>query len=400
MRDILNGAAAAGSNTRAMVTACPVCGADAQRFLVRESVPANQNLLLSSRERARDVTRGTLALHACGTCGFVFNAAFAPDRLEYGATYENTQTASQAFAQYLDGRVARVVERCGPHATTIVEVGCGKGTFLARVVEAAVGSTGYGFDTSYEGPDSVRDGRLRFFKHYFAGGHVPEPVDALVCRHVIEHVPDPIAFLGSIRDVLESKTTKIFFETPCVEWIVRNQVLWDFFYEHCSYFNAASLEEAFRRAGFEVAGVRHVFGGQYLWLEATPASARRTSPTDGGRVLELCREFAAAQSAALERWMLRLRALREHGKLAIWGAGAKGVTFAGLVDPHAALFDCVVDVNPRKQGCFVPGTGHAIVAPEELAERDIRTAVLMNPNYRHENERMLATMGCAVTLVE
>src|SRR4029077_7229726 len=117
---VQNGAAAAVANTRAMTAACPVCGADAERFLVRESVPANQNLLLSSRAEARGVTRGTLDLHACARCGFVFNAAFAQERLDYGASYENTQTASQAFAEYLDARVARVVESCGADMRTMV----------------------------------------------------------------------------------------------------------------------------------------------------------------------------------------------------------------------------------------------------------------------------------------
>jgi hypothetical protein len=63
------------------------------------------------------------------------------------------------------------------------------------------------------------------------------------------------------------------------------------------------------------------------------------------------------------------------------------------------LIDCVIDVNPRKQGCFIPGTGHPIVAPADLRDRDIRTAVLMNPNYRGENESLLHGLGLEVTLI-
>jgi SAM-dependent methyltransferase len=357
-------------------------------------------MLLASRDLARSVTRGTLSLHACINCGFVFNAAFREDRLDYGAAYENTQTASDAFAAYLDERVERVIAQCGPALQTVVEVGCGKGVFLRRLVETAAGSTGYGFDTSYEGPETACAGRLRFFKHYFGTGDVAGPIDAVVCRHVIEHIPDPVAFLGSIRDALGSSAAKIFFETPCVDWILRNHVVWDFFYEHCSYFNPHSLERAFANAGFDVAGVQHVFGGQYQWLEATPGHARREIDSDAGAVLGRCREFAERHAAAVEVWIERLMAMRSSRKIAIWGAGAQGVTFAGLVDPTAELIDCVIDVNPRKQGCFVPGTGHAIVGPQELATRGIGTAILMNPNYRSENEAILAGLGLPVALVE
>jgi SAM-dependent methyltransferase len=382
-----------------MTSTCPICGADAERFLVRERVPANQNVLFTSRERARNAPTGTLSLHACAECAFVFNAAFAEDRLDYGASYENTQTASDAFAAYVDERVACVVDRCGPSLKTAVEVGCGKGVFLTRVIDATKGTKGYGFDTSYEGAETGRQGRLRFFKHYFGSGYVDEPIDAVLCRHVIEHIPKPVAFLRSIREVLDSPETRIFFETPCVDWIVRNRVIWDFFYEHCSYFNPRSLAQAFERAGFGVEAVSHVFGGQYLWLEGAPGVAKRTFPSDGGAVLQQCRTFAQSQSAAVRHWIERLTTLRSAGPLAIWGAGAKGVTFAGLVDPDAELIDCVVDVNPRKQGCFIPGTAHPIVGPQELAARKISAAVLMNPNYSRENEAMLARMGVNIPLV-
>ncbi|HEY7980346.1 MAG TPA: class I SAM-dependent methyltransferase [Candidatus Eremiobacteraceae bacterium] len=382
-----------------MTAACPICGADAERFLVRERVPANQNVLFASRDRARNAPTGTLSLHACAECAFVFNAAFQDDRLDYGASYENTQTASDAFATYVDERVARVVDRCGPALKTAVEVGCGKGVFLARVIAATAGTRGFGFDTSYEGAESSRNGRLRFFKHYFGAGFVEETIDAVLCRHVIEHIPDPVAFLVSIRGVLDNLETRIFFETPCVDWIVRNHVIWDFFYEHCSYFNPRSLAQAFERAGFGVESVSHVFGGQYLWLEGAPGVAKQTFASDGGAMLQHCQAFAKSQSAALDQWIERLTVLRRSGPLAIWGAGAKGVTFAGLVDPRATLIDCVVDVNPRKQGCFIPGTGHPIVAPHDLAARRISAAILMNPNYRSENAAMLASMGVTIPLV-
>jgi hypothetical protein len=76
------------------------------------------------------------------------------------------------------------------------------------------------------------------------------------------------------------------------------------------------------------------------------------------------------------------------------------VTFTGIADPDRRLLDCVVDVNPRKQGCFLPGTGHPILAPGALAERDVRHAVLLNPNYHAEIAATLADEAPAVTLVD
>jgi len=102
----------------------------------------------------------------------------------------------------------------------------------------------------------------------------------------------------------------------------------------------------------------------------------------------------------LERWRKRLEEQASRGRIAIWGAGAKGVTLANLADPDCELLDCVVDLNPAKQGKYVPGTGHPILPFESLGERRVEVAILMNPNYREENQRLLYEAGIKTRLIE
>jgi hypothetical protein len=225
----------------------------------------------------------------------------------------------------------------------------------------------------------------------------------VVCRHVIEHVADPPALLRSVRAALAaSPRARVFFETPCVEWILRRQVAWDFFYEHCSLFTADALATAFTAAGFAVAAVRHVFGGQYLWLEAHLAEDARPWRPSGvtGPPVELARRFAAAEAARVGSWRRDLDRLAAAGPLAVWGAGAKGVTFCNLADPDARRIACVVDVNPAKQGKFVAGTGHPIVAPERAAAAGVTAALVLNPNYVAEVADGLARLGSRARVLD
>ena len=244
----------------------------------------------------------------------------------------------------------------------------------------------------------LHGGRLRFEKCYYDRSCSSIPADVIVCRHVIEHIPHPVHFLETIKDALvNSPQARLFFETPCLEWILKHRVVWDFFYEHCSYYTKDSLSLAFEKAGFQVEYVKHVFSGQYLWLEAT-IGKRREEVRSPREILDLMNRYVISENDLVRYWEQQIHELLRRGKVAIWGAGAKGVTFASLLDPKRQLFECIVDINPRKQNHFLPGSGHPIVGFEELKSRGVKTALLMNPCYFHEVKELLLQHIISTTL--
>lgn len=381
---------------------CPVCRSDSLiSFLERHNVPVHQNLLCSSWEEARAVNRGDLLLVMCDSCGFAFNRAFDEGLLSYNELYDSTQTCSPAFEAYVDGLVSGLAGKLGDAPKTVVEVGCGKGYFLEKLC-VQTSNRGIGFDPSYIGPESRLDGRLSFARNFYGPENSDIPADMVVCRHVIEHVPKPMTLLGAVHGALvASGHGKVYFETPSLDWILENTVLWDFFYEHCSYFTKDTLEYAFELAGFRAEEIREVFGGQYLAYEGRVVSVPEGKRHQAGRtLLEKAKCYAASEKAELERWRKRLEEQASNGRTAIWGAGAKGVTLANLADPDCELLDCVVDLNPAKQGKYVPGTGHPIFPFESLGERSVEVAILMNPNYREENKLLLDEVGIKTRLTE
>ncbi len=111
-------------------------------------------------------------------------------------------------------------------------------------------------------------------------------------------------------------------------------------------------------------------------------SPKSLQQSDSTRILSLAREYAQSEKELIRTWIDKITHLASQGKVALWGAGAKGTTFANLIDPNQKFIDCIVDLNPNKQGNFVPGTGHPIVDYRELASRSITDAILMNPKGR------------------
>ena len=361
------------------------------------------NRLYDSAKAGQEAARGPLDLVGCQNCGFVWNASFEPDLIRYDGDYENDQTHSPAFAQHFRERAQDIAaSRPQMEDLSYLEIGCGQGRFIEEVASVAGArlSSAEGFDPAWRGEDGTGPAGARIHTCYFdsatAGRQVRQP-NVVASRHTIEHVPDPVAFLRTIASALgaDSKAT-LFIETPCVEWILRNEAMQDFFYEHCSLFTAGSLTHALQASGFCNVEVQHVFGGQYLWAraEASGTAAPVPSLTAETRI-----GLEGVRSQFLKRWRTHVLKRAEQGKIAIWGAGAKGVAFALMLDPEARIFDHVIDINPAKQNKHVPGNGLQVLSPAEAAQREPKTIYVMNPVYLPEIQDTVKQVGIAADLV-
>lgn len=382
---------------------CPLCqSTETFDFLQRLEVPVHQNYLIATQSEAEALQMGDLEMRACQQCDFVYNQAFDPSRIAYGESYENNQTLSGSFSQYVDALITKIVGDGRVENSSIIELGCGNGEFLRRLIEKGMGNKGLGFDPAYRGALTELNGQITYYQEYYGEDSVDIPADIILCRHVIEHVQNPLNFLKSIRKGLaKSPRARLFFETPCVEWVLKNKVTWDFFYEHCSLFTAESLTRAFALADFDVVSVEHTFGGQYLWLEAKVGHAK-TEPEHKGcsQISTLAKAFSEQEKYLNLTWAKNIKKYKEQGQVALWGAGAKGVTFANMVDSRRDLMVAVVDINPNKQGKFLPGTGHPIVAPESLKNKKVKTVVVLNPNYCDEVASQLASLELDIRVVD
>ena len=368
---------------------CPGCGA--RRF--RGSLPLRrQPVVLNYRfptpEAATRVPRRDMLLRQCATCGLVFNATFDPRVIPYDADYENRQCFSEAFNAHLGHLADSLVRDHRLRGRSILEVGCGKGDFL-RIICRKARSKGVGYDTSFEPGTTGEPQGLSFHREYLDSESVPGTFAAVICRHVVEHVPGIGAFLQELRAIgLAAKARVVFLETPRWEWIVEHRAFWDVFHEHCNYFPERSLAHLCQLAGFRVLRQRSVFGGQYQTLELDPNPRRSHHPRppgihSGSALGSFARRFSRCQSA-LER-SIRARACGQPWGL--WGAGAKGVAMVNqLPRTRPAL---VVDSNPSKQGGVIPGTRIPIVAPEDPRLVRLSFLLIANPNYLEEIQKTL-----------
>jgi len=381
---------------------CPVCRSqDTFEFLKRNRIPVVQNMIFSDKKSAISVPRADLHLSCCKSCGFIFNSAFQENLVMYGNAYDNRQHFSEYFHQYMKKISECLIKKKGVTNSRIIEVGCGDGTFLRLLLSAERnGNTGTGFDPSYRGPESDCNGRARFIVDYYDQRYADFSADVVVSRHVIEHIADPVKFLIRIRDSLgRQKDAPVFLETPDVNWILKNNSFWDFCYEHCSYFSPKSLSHALKIAGFRSVELINTFGGQYMLSVAKPAennSDIESRDQSKNEISYFAEQYAQDEQDFIKKNRSVLKKISENGDIFLWGAGAKGVMYANMIDPESEFISFIVDINPDKQGGFIPGSGHQVISPDLLPQTG--SVIIMNENYTQEIKKQISSHGKQIML--
>ncbi len=330
-----------------------------------DDFPVSQNRVYATAKEAMGCPRGDIRLMRDPHTGIIHNSFFKPDRMIYDEQYQNEQGHSSIFQKHLD-QVATIIGR-NFSGKSILEIGCGKGTFLDLMRSRGFAITG--LDPAYEGSSD----------HVLKKPFSPDlglSGDAIILRHVLEHIPDPLTFLFSTLEANDGKGL-VYIETPCLDWICHHRAWFDIYYEHVNYFRLSDFSRIF---GHIIESGR-LFGGQYLYVVADLASLRRNPPRDEQN-FGLPDNFLSGIDYAIE-----LMKKTEGRKNVVWGAASKGVIFTLLILRRGQIRpDLVIDINPAKQGKYMPLTGLQILSPREalaqVADRD--TIFVMNSNYFEE----------------
>ena len=382
---------------------CPGCGSRMRPFFEIPPIPANSCILMDSPEEARSYPRGDLVLGFCEDCGFIRNLAFDPALAQYSARYEETQGYSPTFRTFHEDQAAALIGRYGLKGKKVLEIGCGKGEFLALLCELG-GNRGVGFDPGYDENRGVLDNLedVRIVSDFYSDKYANETADFVCCKMTLEHIKDTADFVRLSRQAVRPDgSSAVYFQVPESMRILENCAFEDIYYEHCSYFTEGSLARLFKAQGFSVLRLQKEYGGQYLSIEATlEEGPSRDEPAydDLDRVRREVATFPERCHAKIDDWRAKLSDAGRQGSVAVWGSGSKAVAFLAAVD-LAASIERVVDINPHRQGHYMPGTGQPIVSPESLRQDPPGTVIVMNSIYIPEISAQLDQLGLAPTVI-
>jgi len=236
-------------------------------------------------------SRPNVTVGHCGDCG--------ADRLDESVCPEDAFYETEAYRKKLQEELTtkghyaltdefqiftqQVIWPESLRGKTVMDIGCAGGTFLDHVSGLAKACVAVEPCSVYH--DSLRGRGYQVFPYTTdtAEAGLVGQVDLAMSTKVIEHVRNPRVFLEEIRPLLAADG-KLIINTPNRDDILMELLPADFrpfFYRavHRWYFDATSLAECARKAGFEVLETRYVhrygMANALAWLRDHRPTGRR-----------------------------------------------------------------------------------------------------------------------------
>jgi SAM-dependent methyltransferase len=221
--------------------------------------------------------------------------------------------------------------------------------------------------------------------------------DLLLGNNVLAHVPDLNDFVAGMKLLLKPGGV-ITMEFPHLMRLIEDNQ-WDTIYhEHFSYFSFLTVSAVFAAHGLRLFDVQELptHGGS---LRIFAAHDEDEQKPESPAARELAERERSAGYERLETYLgygLRVEQdkrqilsflidLKEQGlRVAAYGAPAKGNTLLNYCGVRGDMVEYTCDLNPHKQGHFLPGSHIPIRSPEALREDKPDVVLILPWNLKDE----------------
>jgi hypothetical protein len=197
---------------------------------------------------------------------------------------------------------------------------------------------------------------------------------------VLAHVPDIQDFVRGL-DILLCDDGIITLEFPHLLNLIKFNQFDTIYHEHYSYLSVTALIPIFAQHNMKIFDIKELstHGGSLRIYVAKKSSKweikesveriiheeSKYDPRDKSIYTNL-QEKVLLLKKSLMREMFELK--NSGLKIAAYGAAAKGVTLLNYCGINSDIIDYVVDMNPHKQGKFLPGLKIPIVEVNRLLQ--------------------------------
>jgi hypothetical protein len=342
-----------------------------------------------------------LRVWICDSCLLVQVQEFESPKNIFGE-YAYFSSYSDTWLRHIQAYSDAVVQRFGINASTaVIEIASNDGYLLQYFQRRGIPVLGV--EPAENVAEVARAKGIPTISRFFGTETARDLVnsgkraDLLIANNVLPHVPDLNDFIGGLKLLLDSRGILTMEFGYLVRLMTENEFD-TIYHEHFSYFSFRSVQTALGRHGLIVFDVEELptHGGALRLYVAhredpsKPGSSRVDQLSGRERELGVDRlkfyEHFPEQVRETKRNLLEflISAKRQNKSIVGYGAPAKGVTLLNYCGISTDFLDYTVDINPAKQGHFLPGVGIPIYSPDKLNETKPDYVLILPWNLREE----------------
>jgi 2-polyprenyl-3-methyl-5-hydroxy-6-metoxy-1,4-benzoquinol methylase len=221
--------------------------------------------------------------------------------------------------------------------------------------------------------------------------------DLLIGNNVLAHVPDVNDFVAGINIMLKPNGI-LTIEFPHLLQLMQQNQYDTIYHEHFSYFSFLTVEKIFAAHNMILFDVEELsthggslrIYGKHKGAELPHISERvnqlkEKEMTAGLDTLGTYITFGEKVKQNKRKLLSFLLAAKAEGKTIVgYGAPAKGNTLLNYCGVNTDFIEYTVDINPHKQGLFLPGTRIPIYHPDKIRETKPDYVLILPWNLKEE----------------
>lgn len=349
-----------------------------------------------------------LRVLVCTVCWLVQTEAF-PGAIElFDADYAYFSSVSSTWLVHAERYVADMTDRFSLSAAShVVEIAANDG-YLLQYVKGR-GITCLGVEPTAGTAAAARGKGIDIIEDFFGVRLARElaaqgkQADLAVANNVLAHVPDINDFVAGFAVLLKPEGVATF-EFPHLMRLVAENQFDTIYHEHFSYLSLHVVKRIFERSGLAVfdveelpthGGSLRVFAQRKDTLpHATTSHVAKLLKREAAAGMMTAGYYAGFQSKAdkvkNDIIAFLIEARRDSKKVSAYGAAAKGNTLINYAGVRTDLLPFVADLNPAKQGKYLPGSRIPIVTEARIRDNQPDYVIILPWNLREEVMTQLA----------
>jgi SAM-dependent methyltransferase len=386
------------------VSDCRLCGAPLEHVVADLGVSPVANDFIREEDLGKMEPFYPLCALVCGNCLLVQLEAFESPEQIFSGDYAYFSSFSTGWLEHARRYTEATVERFGLDASSkVVEIASNDGYLLQYFVERGIPVLGIE-PTANTAAAAIAKGiptDVRFFGSETAADlHAEHTADLLIANNVLAHVPDLNDFIAGLATLLAPEGV-LTIEFPHLLRLLEEGQFDTIYHEHFSYFSLLTATRALERHGLAIFDVEELSthgGSLRIYAGHVPR-------VPGERVVELRDRERASGLEALTTYLAFADRVRREKReivrffieqkeagvsIAGYGAPAKGNTLLNYCGIGRDFIDYTVDLNPHKQGRYLPGSRIPVRNPEEIRLTRPDLVFILPWNLRDEVIEQLA----------